>query len=108
MRFDHIAQQVPDIAAAVDWQRALIPETRVLHQDDTWALVESAGAKLAFVLPEQHPAHIAYRVDARRLEDMAAQHDLPIATHRDATRSIYVDGPGEMSVEIIAYPEAGE
>lgn len=105
MRFDHIAQQVPDIAAAVDWQRALIPETRVLHQDPTWALVDSGGAKIAFVLPEQHPSHIAYRVDAGRLEEMAAAHGRDIATHRDATRSIYLDGPGDLSVEIIAYPE---
>lgn len=104
MRFDHIAHQVPDIAAAVDWQRGLIPETEVLHQDDTWALVESAGARMAFVLPDQHPGHVAFRVDEQRLQEIAAEHGRPIADHRDATRSIYLHGPGDLCVEIIAYP----
>ena len=62
MEFDHVAQQVPDIAEAVEWQRRTIPGSTVLHQDATWALVESGGAKLAFVLPDQHPSHLAYRV----------------------------------------------
>jgi hypothetical protein len=104
VRFDHIAHQVPDIAEAVAWQQELIPGTRVIYQDATWALVESGGAKLAFVTPEQHPNHIAYRVDEPTLERIAAQRGEPIALHRDRTRSIYVRGPGALCVEIIAYP----
>lgn len=105
MRFDHIAQQVPDIAAAVEWQRDLVDDTRVIHQDDTWALVESGGARIAFVLPEQHPGHIAYRVSNARLERMAAERGVTVATHRDASRSIYLAGPGSLHAEIVAYPE---
>ena len=105
MKFDHVAQQVPDIAEAVDWQLRTVPGTRVLHQDPTWALVESGGAKLAFVLPDQHPSHLAYRVDAEELERLAAANGVEIATHRDATRSIYLEGPGALATEIIAYPE---
>ncbi len=105
MKFDHVAQQVPDIAEAVDWQLKTVPGTRVLHQDPTWALVESGGAKLAFVLPDQHPSHLAYRVDAEELERLAAANGVEIATHRDATRSIYLEGPGALATEIIAYPE---
>ena len=77
----------------------------MLHQDATWALVESGGAKLAFVLAEQHPSHLAYRVDGEELERLAAEHGVTIATHRDATRSIYLEGPGALATEIIAYPE---
>src|SRR5690606_26578979 len=62
VQFDHVAQQVPDIAAAVEWQRATVPGTTVVYQDHTWALVESAGVRIAFVLPDQHPNHLAYRV----------------------------------------------
>ena len=64
MEFDHIAQQVPDIAAAVEWQLRTVPGSRVLHQDATWALVESGGAKLAFVLPDQQAetSHVARRL----------------------------------------------
>ncbi|MGD9696930.1 MAG: VOC family protein [Thermoleophilia bacterium] len=105
MDFDHVAQQVPDIAQAVEWQTRTIPGTRVLYQDETWALVESGGARLAFVLPGQHPSHLAYRVDDAELERIAAEHGVAIATHRDASRSIYLRGPGALETEIISYPE---
>ena len=105
MEFDHVAQQVPDIAEAVDWQLSTVPGSRVLHQDPTWALVESGGAKLAFVLADQHPSHLAFRVGGDELERLAAANGVSIATHRDATRSIYLEGPGSLATEIIAYPE---
>ena len=104
MRFDHVAQQVPDIAEAVEWQRATVPGTTVVYQDATWALVDSAGVRIAFVLPEQHPNHLAFRVDDAELERLAAEHGAEIATHRDATRSIYLRGPGTVETEIISYP----
>ena len=106
MQFDHVAQQVPDIAEAVEWQLRTIPGSTVLHQDPTWALVESGGAKLAFVLADQHPPHLAFRVSDAELEDLAAEHGAAIATHRDATRSIYLRGPGSLATEIISYPAA--
>lgn len=105
MQFDHVAQQVPDIAQAVEWQLRTVPGTTVLHQDPTWALVESGGARLAFVLPDQHPSHLAFRVGADELERLAAENGAAIATHRDATRSIYLEGPGSLATEIIAYPD---
>lgn len=108
MRFDHVAQQVPDIAAAIEWQRRTVPGTRVIHQDPTWGLVESGGARMAFVLAEQHPDHVAYRVDADELERVAAEHGATIATHRDGTRSVYLDGPGSLRTEIIHYPGEAE
>ncbi len=106
MQFDHVAQQVPDIAEAVAWQLRTVPGSTVLHQDDSWALVESGGAKLAFVLPDQHPSHLAFRVDDDELERLAAANGATIATHRDATRSIYLEGPGSLATEIISYPES--
>ena len=48
---------------------------------------------LAFVLPDQHPSHVAFRVDDDELERLAAEHGVAIATHRDATRSIYLPAP---------------
>ncbi len=107
MRFDHVAQQVPDIAAAVHYYVEAVPGTRVLFQDDTWALVEARGAKLAFVVADQHPNHLAWRVDDEELERLAAEHGADIATHRDRTRSFYIEGPGGMATEIIAYPDDG-
>ena len=68
--------------------------------------MESGGVKIAFVLAGQHPPHLAFRVDADELERLAAANGAEIATHRDATRSIYLVGPGSLQTEIIHYPEA--
>ena len=105
VRFDHVAQRVPDIAEAVAWYADALPGARVVHQDPTWALIEANGTRMAFVVAEQHPDHVAWRVSAEELERLAARHGRPIATHRDATRSFYLEAPGGHWVEIIAYPE---
>jgi hypothetical protein len=104
VRFDHVAQQVPDIAEAVEWYQSHLPDTRVLHQDATWAYLEAGGARLAFVVADQHPNHVAWRVDEEELERLAAEHGQAIATHRDATRSFYLKAPGDQWIEVIAYP----
>jgi hypothetical protein len=106
MQFDHVAQQVPDIAAAVAWWREMIPATKVLYQDETWALVEAGGAKLALVTADEHPSHLAWRVSELELERLAERHAMAIHPHRDGTRSFYLDAPGELPIEFIAYPEA--
>lgn len=104
MRFDHIAHRVPDIAEAVDWWGRHVPGTRVVYQDATWALVDADGTRVAFVTADQHPDHVAFRVGAAELERAAAEHGVPIDTHRDGTRGIYVRGPGTLCLEIITYP----
>jgi catechol 2,3-dioxygenase-like lactoylglutathione lyase family enzyme len=101
-RFDHAAQVVPDIAEAVDWYRATFPDAHVVHQDPTWALVVAGGVRLAFVVKDQHPGHLAWRVSAAELERLAAQHGAEIKPHRDGTRSFYAAGPGGQSIEFIA------
>lgn len=100
-RFDHVAQVVPDIAAAVDWYQTLFPEATVLYQDASWAFVEAGGVKLAFVIKDQHPGHLAWRVDNAELERAAARFGKEIKPHRDGTRSFYLDAPGSQSIEII-------
>lgn len=102
--FDHIAQQVPDVAAAVGWYRRTIPGCRVLYEDATWAFVEAGGVKLAFVLRDQHPGHVAWRVSEAELERLAAEHGREIRPHRDGSRSFYLEGPGGQWVEIISFP----
>lgn len=100
--FDHAAQIVPDIAEAVSWYQEMLPGVRVLYQDATWALVEANGIRLAFVVRDQHPGHLAWRVSGEELERLAAAHGKEIKPHRDATRSFYADGPGGQSIEFIA------
>ena len=99
--FDHAAQVVPDIAEAVAWYRRTLPNTRVIHQDATWAFIEAGGAKIAFVVKDQHPGHLAWRVDEATLKNMAREHGKEIKSHRDRTRSFYVETPGGQAIEII-------
>lgn len=100
-QFDHIAQQVPDIAEAVDWYRDHIPGVQVLYQDASWAFVEAHGTRLAFVLTDQHPGHLAWRVSNEDLEALATRYGKQIVPHRDKTRSFYLEAPGGQSIEII-------
>jgi catechol 2,3-dioxygenase-like lactoylglutathione lyase family enzyme len=108
VRFDHVAQPVPDIAAAIAWWQRTVPGARVLYADDTWGLLEAGGAKLAFVMAEQHPHHLAFKVSAQELERLAAEHGAEIAVHRDASRSFYLEAPGDAQVEVISYPDVLE
>jgi catechol 2,3-dioxygenase-like lactoylglutathione lyase family enzyme len=106
--FDHVAQQVPDVAAAVAWYVRTVPNCRILYQDPTWALVVAGGVKLAFVQQGRHPNHVAWRVAPADLERLAAEHGRQVTRHRDGSRGFYLDAPGGHSIEIIAYPQPEE
>jgi catechol 2,3-dioxygenase-like lactoylglutathione lyase family enzyme len=100
--FDHVAQVVPDIAAAVSWYQDMVPGVKVVYQDATWAIIEAGGAKLAFVVRAQHPTHLAWRVSDAELERLAAKYNQEIKPHRDRTRSFYLEAPGGMAIEFIS------
>lgn len=102
--FDHIAEQVPDVAAAVSWYRQLVPDSEILYQDESWAFVKVGGTKLAFIQQGHHPDHIGFRVSDADLERLAVEHGQTIRTHRDRTRSFYIKAPGERWIEFISYP----
>jgi catechol 2,3-dioxygenase-like lactoylglutathione lyase family enzyme len=104
--FDHLAQEVPDIAAAVDWYMRVVPSTRVLYQDETWAFLDAAGVRLAFVRPEQHPGHLAWRVSPAELERLATEHGATIKPHRDGSRGFYLQDPAGNWIEFIVFPPA--
>jgi catechol 2,3-dioxygenase-like lactoylglutathione lyase family enzyme len=105
VNFDHVAQQVPDIAEALDWWQRMVPGARVLYADDTWGLLEAGGARLAFVMAGEHPDHLAFKVSGEELERLATERGAAIAVHRDGSRSFYVGAPGGRAVEVIAYPD---
>lgn len=105
VQFDHVAQQVPDVAAALEWWQRTIPGATVVYADETWGLIEAGGARVAFVVADQHPDHLAYKVSGSELERLATEHAVAIAPHRDGSRSFYLDAPGDHRVEVIAYPD---
>jgi hypothetical protein len=101
--FDHVAQVVPNIAEAVAWYRDTLPGVNILYQDDSWAFIEVGGIKLAFVVRDQHPGHIAWRVSDAELSRLSELHGKEIKPHRDGTMSFYLEAPGGQAIEIISY-----
>lgn len=93
-RIDHFAVSVRDVAEAVAWYSANF-RCRVAYQDATWALLDFENTRLALVVPGQHPAHLA-------LSSLRAASFGALVTHRDGTRSTYVEDPSGNSVEIMA------
>lgn len=93
-RIDHFAVSVRDVAAAVAWYTKTF-RCRIAYQDATWAFLEFGNVRLALVVPEQHPPHLALRSS-----DAGSYGTL--ATHRDGTRSTYLRDPSGNSVEIMA------
>ena len=102
---DHVAIPTRDILGTVDFYVKNFG-AEVLYADKTWAFLRIGQGKLALVTPEQHPPHVALRVDLPTLEAAAAKAGKPIDKHRDGTQGIYVDDPAGNVLELIYYPPA--
>src|SRR5437588_12471859 len=90
----HVALAVTDIPSAVEWYRSHFACT-VSYQDDTWAMLDFANMKLALVIPQQHPPHIAF------VHPEAEKYG-PLKAHRDGTRSCYLKDAAGNAVELLA------
>ncbi|MFZ9035332.1 MAG: VOC family protein [Francisellaceae bacterium] len=94
---DHVAIRVDDLTETVAWYRRMF-NCNTIYEDDTWAIVEFANIKLAFVIKEQHPPHLAfYKADAADFGRLKK--------HRDDSISTYVKDPSGNFVELIAKKE---
>lgn len=100
---DHVAVPTEDVASSVRFYEQYFG-AEVLYQDSTWAFLRLGAGKLALVTPSQHPPHVALRVDQATLEDRARESGVPIDSHRDGTRGIYVRDDAGNVVELICYP----
>lgn len=90
----HIALEVKDLDRTVDWYLDRF-ECSVGYRDESWALLHFRNCDLAFVRPEQHPSHHAIvREDAEAFGELV--------THRDGTRTCYVEDPSGNRVEVCA------
>jgi catechol 2,3-dioxygenase-like lactoylglutathione lyase family enzyme len=90
---DHVAISVANVQGTVDWYLKNF-KCKIAYQDATWALLEFANVKVAFVLPAQHPPHFALLGDPAVFGEPK--------THRDGTRSVYLHDPSGNSVEVLA------
>lgn len=91
---DHVAIEVDDLEATVRWYLERFSAIS-LHRDETWALLEFANVRLAFVTRGQHPPHFGIvREDAEKFGTLR--------THRDGKRYVYLEDPSGNSVEILS------
>ncbi len=93
---DHVAAQVDDITAAVAWYREHW-KCEVEHSDATWAMLRFANTRLALVLPNQHPPHVAF------LDEHPEKVGEP-TVHRDGTSSVYIEDPWGNNLELLKRP----
>ena len=100
---DHVAIPTRDVPGTAQYYVDNLG-AEVLYLDATWAFLKIGQGKLALVTPEQHPPHVAYRVDEKTLEAAAARAGKPIDRHRDGTTGIYIDDPQGNVIELICYP----
>ena len=94
-KIDHIAIQVDNIKESVAWYHDNY-DCMILHSDDTWAFLQFDNIKLALVVEDQHPYHIAFAVDEIKWDDH-------IMEHRDGSVSKYIEDPSGNKIEIIKY-----
>ena len=71
----------------------------ILHCDESWGYLQFDNIKLALVLKDEHPPHIAFEVD--KMDD-----DWPMKgkLHRDGSISKYIDDPSGNKIELVKYP----
>tara|TARA_B100000945_G_scaffold4469_1_gene3750 strand:+ start:260 stop:562 length:303 start_codon:yes stop_codon:yes gene_type:complete len=90
---DHIALQTRDIKSTVSWYTNNF-ECDIVFEDDTWALLKFQNINLALVSPNEHPPHIAFRVNN------IFEHGKP-STHRDGISYIYKEDNFGNVIELV-------
>ena len=93
----HAAIRVDDVKETVKWYTQRFRCT-VEYQDSTWAMLAFDNVRLAFVLQEQHPPHIAILGNPAEFGEPKQ--------HRDGTSSVYLKDPNGNNVEILALATA--
>ena len=91
-RIDHVALVVSDTVAAAKWYSENYGG-EIEYLDSSWSLVSFENTKIAFVLKEEHPHHIAF--ETKDLKDGKL--------HRDGSISIYKSDPWGNVIEIVDY-----
>lgn len=94
MKIDHIAIQVEKPKEAAQWYCDNFG-AKLIYADETWGFVQFENIKLAFVINNQHPPHIAF-------EDKGLKSG---KLHRDGSRSVYKKDPFGNFYELIKYKE---
>ena len=100
LRFDHIALSSLDIRKSVNWYRQNL-NAEVLYQDETWAVVQVSNVKIAFVLPNKHPAHFCFELIDDESHPLIEGKNF--RDHRDGSSSVYIRDPDGNFIEFLKW-----
>tara|TARA_B100000214_G_scaffold198084_1_gene143373 strand:+ start:539 stop:832 length:294 start_codon:yes stop_codon:yes gene_type:complete len=95
-KIDHVAIQVNDIDESVKFYVNRFG-CEIIHQDDTWAFLQFENIKLALVIEDEHPYHIAFET---------GEWIFGAVEHRDGSVSRYDEDPSGNAIELIRYKNA--
>ena len=101
MQLDHIAINVANIEKASEWYQKNLNAT-VEYIDETWAMLDVGGTKLALTISRQHPPHFAFTL--KSLNDFPP--DEEIRYHRDGSAYLYIEDPDGNTIEYVYWPES--
>lgn len=104
MNADHVAFVVDDIEKAVSWYKEKL-DIKVLYQDSSWAIIELYDFKVAFVLPNKHPPHLAFKILDKNELTQEILNNGKFAGHRDGSSSLYLKDPFGNAIEFVIYPD---
>ena len=97
MNFHHIAVTSTNIDRTVSWYKSNF-DTKIIYQDESWALVKISELMLAFVNPDQHNPHFCFSIKDR---SKFSQFGKNIKKHRDGTEYCYINDPDMNTIEIL-------
>ena len=99
MQLDHIAINVKDIKKASDWYTMHLG-AKIEYLDDTWAMLDVSGTKIALTISRQHPPHFAFTLAS--LDDFPVGEE--IRYHRDGSAYLYIEDPDGNTIEYVYWP----
>lgn len=99
MKFDHIALKSSNIKKSVEWYTNTLP-CEIEYEDETWAMLNCAGTKIALVVESQHPPHTAFKVNST-LQIPCEESEVKV--HRDGSSYYYGSDPDGNIIEWVAY-----
>lgn len=100
MQLDHIAINVENIEKASEWYQKSL-DARILYKDETWAMLDVGGTKIALTISKQHPPHFAFTLHS--LDDFPPGEE--IRYHRDGSAYLYIEDPDGNTIEYVYWPE---
>jgi catechol 2,3-dioxygenase-like lactoylglutathione lyase family enzyme len=102
MKFDHVALISNNIKNSVNWYVENWG-AEIIYLDETWGYISIGGSKIAFVTPQQHPAHICFEIDHDFIDKKLC--DKTFKGHRDGSSSCYLRDPDGNFLEFLYWPK---